>query len=107
MFRINGAPGCRRGSLDALAFRCGLGGRKQAGDPPVTQASGASQCLRQLPTQPHLQWHLHGRWGETGVTQLIAWAMVVDDVPTPQAPQQGEYLLQERATFGFGDVLGQ
>jgi hypothetical protein len=33
--------------------------------------------------------------------------MVVDDVATPQAPQQGEYLLQEGTAFGLGDVLGQ
>jgi hypothetical protein len=32
--------------------------------------------------------------------------MVVDGVASPQAPQQGEHLLQERAAFGFGDVLG-
>ena len=32
---------------------------------------------------------------------------VIDNLATPQAPQQGEHLLQERAAFGFADVLGQ
>ena len=49
---------------------------------------------------------MHGRWREAGVTQLIARAVVVDDVAAPQTPQQGEYLLQERAALGFGDMLG-
>jgi hypothetical protein len=31
---------------------------------------------------------------------------MVDDFATPQAPQQGDHLLQERAALGFVDVLG-
>ena len=107
VLRVDGAPGrCRRG-LDALAFLRGLGGRDEAGDPPVAQASGPTQRPRYLTTQPHFERLLHGRRRETGVTQLIARAIVVDDFATPQATQQGEHLLQERAALGFVDVLRQ
>src|SRR5215831_10900015 len=107
VLRVDGAPGCCRRGLDALAFCRGLSRREQAGNPPVAQASGASQCLWHLPTQPHFQWHLYGRWRESGVPQLIVRAIVIDDLTTPQASQQGERLLQERAAFGFVDALGQ
>ena len=83
-------PAAAAAASTRSAFLRGLAGRDEAGDPPIAQASGPTQRPWYLTTQPHFERLLHGCRGEAGVTQLIAWAIVVHDFATPQATQQGE-----------------
>ena len=97
-------PAAARRVVDDDPARGAVGGRREAGEPAVTEPTAAAQLALGAAAEPHVGRLLPrlGPHGEVAVVEVVA--VVVDVVLGPQPPDQGQRLVEDRRTLVAGDA---